>query len=79
MEKTLIDYLKTVEDYRALHGRRYPLGLLLLCDILGTLSECYGYAALEDFGVRHHATLSERLSITPKRLPSDSTFRRLFE
>ena len=25
---TLIDYLKTVEDYRALRGRRYPLWLI---------------------------------------------------
>ena len=79
METTLIDNLKTVEDYRALRGRRYPLWLLLLCVILGTLSECYGYAALEDFCVRHYAALSERLGIRAKRLPSDSTFRRLFE
>jgi hypothetical protein len=38
MEKTLIDYLKTVEDHRALRGRRYPLWLMLLLVILGTLS-----------------------------------------
>lgn len=79
MEKTLIDYLQKVEDYRALRGRRYPLWLMLLCVILATLSQCYGYQALEDFCVRHYAALSERLGITHERLPSDSTFRRLFE
>jgi len=52
MEKTLIDYLKTVEDHRALRGRRYSLWLMLLLVILGTLSDCQGYSALEDFCVR---------------------------
>lgn len=79
MDKTLIDYLKTIEDRRALRGRRYPLWLMLLLAILGTLSECQGYQALEDFCVRHYGALSQHLGITPKRLPSDSTFRRLFE
>ena len=79
MEKTLIDYLKAVEDYRAMRGRRYSLWLMLLLVILGTLSECQGYCALEDFCVRHYADLCERLRIAGKRLPSDSTFRRLFE
>ncbi len=76
MEKTLIDYLKTVEDHRALRGRRYPLWLMLLLVILGTLSDCQGYSALENFCVRHYADLCDRLGMTSNRLPSDSTFRR---
>lgn len=31
--------------------------------------------ALEDFGVRHYQALSEKLGLTVKRLPSDTTFR----
>ncbi|BAT51732.1 transposase [Nostoc sp. NIES-3756] len=76
---SLIAALQGIEDYRAPRGKRYPLWVMLLLVILGTLSECYGYAALEDFCVRHYAALSEKLGITYKRLPSDSTFRRLFE
>ena len=77
--KTLIDYLKEVEDPRGLRGRRYPLWLLLLMVILGTMSGCQGYAALEDFGARHQAALCQRLGLPVRRFPSDSTFRRLFE
>ena len=74
---SLIDHLKQIEDYRAPRGRRYPLWLMILLAILGTMSECY--AALEDFCVRHYAEVSQRLGLEGARLPSDSTFRRLFE
>lgn len=77
--KTLIDYLKEVKDPRALRGRRYPLWLLLLMVILGTMSGCQGYVALEDFGKRHQAALCQHLGLRYQRFPSDSTFRRLFE
>lgn len=76
---SLIDSLQGVEDHRALRGRRYPLWLMLLLIILGTLSECYGYQAWEEFCTRHYQALAQQLNITSRRLPSDSTFRRLFE
>jgi len=56
-------------------GRRYPL-LILLLIIMGTLSGCRGYQALEDFGVRHYPR-PEKLGLTVNRLPSDTTFRRI--
>lgn len=76
---SLIEHLKQIEDYRAPRGRRYPLWLMILLAILGTMSECYGYAALEDFCVRHYGAVCECFGIAVPRLPSDSTFRRLFE
>lgn len=79
MRKTLIDALKNIEDHRSARGRRYPLWLMLLLVIFGTLSECYGYQALEDFCARHYQVLAQQLNIPLSRLPSDSTFRRLFE
>jgi hypothetical protein len=79
MSGSLIAALQEIEDYRAPRGKRYPLWVMLLLVILGTLSECYDYAALEDFCVRHYQQLCEHLGVTYKRLPSDSTFRRLFE
>lgn len=79
MSSSLIAALQGIEDYRAARGKRYPLWVMLLLVILGTLSQCYGYAALEDFCVRHYQGLCEHLGVTYKRLPSDSTFRRLFE
>jgi len=79
MEKNLVDYLQEIEDYRGTRGRRYPLWLLLLLVILGGMSGAQGYSALEDFARRHHAVVCQQLSIAPKHVPSDSTFRRLFE
>ena len=79
MSSSLIEALQAIEDYRAARGRRYPLWLMLLLIILGTMSQCDGYAALEDFCVRHYQALCQNLGIEIKRLPSDSTFRRLFE
>ncbi len=79
MSSSLIESLQGIEDSRAARGKRYPLWLMLLLVVLGTLSECYGYQALEDFCVRHYKALCEHLGLEIKRLPSDSTFRRLFE
>ncbi len=58
--------------------RRYPLWLILLLVIMGTISGCRSYYALEDFGVRHYGAVSEQLGLTVTRLPSDTTFRRMF-
>lgn len=73
----LIESLQTIKDFRAAQGRRYQLWLILLLIIMGTMSGCRGYQALEDFGVRHYRVLSEKLRLTVNRLPSDTTFRRI--
>lgn len=79
MSDSLIDALKQIEDPRAARGCRYPLWLLLVLVILGTLSGCQGYQALEDFCQRHYQAVGERLGVPMQRYPSDSTFRRLFQ
>ena len=73
MGANLIQSLQNIRDFRAAQGRRYPLWLILLLVIMGTLSGCRGYQALEDFGVRHYQVLSEKLGLTVNRLPSDTT------
>jgi hypothetical protein len=77
MGANLIESLQGIRDFRAAQGRRYPLWLILLLIIMGTLSGCRGYQALEDFGVRHYQALNEKLGLTVTRLPSDTTFRRI--
>lgn len=79
MEASLIQSLQEIRDFRASQGRRYPLWLVLLLVIMGTLSGCRGYQALEDFGVRHYQALGEKLGLTVNRLPSDTTFRRILQ
>ena len=77
MGANLIESLSQVKDFRAARGQRYPLWLVLLLVIMGTMSGCRGYGALEEFARRHHQALLERLSLPLSRYPSDSTFRRI--
>lgn len=79
MGESLIKSLQNIRDFRATAGRRYPLWLILLLVVMGTMSGCRSYQALEDFGMRHYEALSEKLGINIKRLPSDTTFRRILQ
>lgn len=76
MPTTLIAALQQVEDFRAKRGQRYPLWVMLLLVVMGTLNGCTSYQALEEFAQRHDQALVEPLQLTLKRLPSDSTLRR---
>lgn len=79
MAVNLIQSLQEIKDFRTSRGRRYPLWLILLLVVMGALSGCRSYYALEDFGVRHYGAVSKKLGITVTRLPSDTTFRRILQ
>ncbi len=79
MGANLIQSLQEISDFRSSRGRRYPLWLILLLVVIGTISGCRSYYALEDFGARHYGAVSEQLGLTVTRLPSDTTFRRILE
>src|SRR4028119_1872190 len=79
MGANLIQSLQEIRDFRASQGRRYPLWLILLLVIMGTISGCRSYYALEDFGARHYGAVSEHLGLEVTRLPSDTTFRRILQ
>lgn len=76
MEKSLIDYLKEIPDFREASGRRHPLWLILLIIIMGITSGNYGYRGLGRFIDRHRLELIKILSIAQARVPSYSTIRR---
>jgi DDE_Tnp_1-associated len=71
----LIEHLKQVPDYRT--QPQYPLWVILLLIIMGILSGCQGYRALEDFVARHQSSLLKLLNLPYKRLPSFTTLRRI--
>lgn len=73
---TLIEALQQVQDFRAKRGQRYPLWVILLLGVLGTLNGATSYQALEEFAQRHYQALIDHLQLSSKRLPSDSTLRR---
>lgn len=72
---SLIAHLKQIPDFRT--QPRYPLWVILLLVIMGTMSGCQGYRALEDFVNRHQPVLLEVLELPYKRLPSFSTLRNI--
>ena len=74
----LVQRLQSIRDYRADKGKRYPLWVMLLIAILGVMSGCRGYKALEEFGIRHYQQLCEVLELKLGRMPSDTTLRRMF-
>ena len=53
---SLIHHLKQIPDFCT--QPRYPLWVILLLVIVGTLSRCQGYRSLKDFVARHqrHST-----------------------
>ena len=77
MEKSLIDYLKQIPDFRHPSGRRPPLWLVLLIIILGMMSGYWGCRGLRRFIERHRTQLIKELEIPQARVPSYSTVRRV--
>lgn len=76
MANSLIEALQQVDDFRAKRGQRYPLWVILLLVVLGTLNGCTSYYALEEFAQRHYQAIVDHLHLPLKRLPADSTIRR---
>lgn len=72
---SLIEHLKQIPDFRT--QPRYPLWVILLLVVMGTMSGCQGYRALEDFVARHQSSLIELMELPYKRLPAFSTLRRI--
>jgi hypothetical protein len=74
---SLIEHLKQVRDFRT--QPRYELWVILLLIVMGVLSGCTSYRALEEFVGRHQSALLELLELRYKRLPSYSTLRKVIE
>ena len=74
---SLIEHLKQVRDFRT--QPRYELWVILLLIVMGVLSGCTSYRALEEFVGRHQTALLELLELPYNRLPSYSTLRKVLE
>ncbi len=72
---SLITYLQTIRACRTQPD--YPLWVVLLLVVMGTMSGCTGYRPLADFVVRHQTELLTVLALPKQRLPSLSTLRRI--
>jgi len=75
MPMTLMEHLQGIRDFRT--QPIYPLWVILLLVIMGTMSGCTGYRSLAEFVARHQEELLTRLQLPRTRLPSLSTLRRV--
>lgn len=71
--------LERLTDQRKRRGKRYALPILLLLAILAKLSGEDRPAGIADWVALRGAQLRIALGLTWKRMPHESTFRRLFE
>lgn len=71
----LIEHLQQIRDFRSQPD--YPLWVVLLLVIMGTMSGYTGYRPLAEFVARHQDELLEQLQLPKQRLPSLSTIRRI--
>lgn len=72
---SLIEHLQEIRDFRIRPD--YPLWVVLLLVIMGTMSGYTGYRPLAEFVSRHQSELLQVLELPYKRLPSLSTIRRI--
>jgi DDE_Tnp_1-associated len=70
----LIEHLQQASDFRT--QPRYPLWVILVLIIMGTMSGCTGYRGLENFVKRHQKELLELMGLPQSRLPCYSTLRK---
>jgi predicted transposase YbfD/YdcC len=73
---SLINHLKGIKDYRT-GPIDYPLWVVLLLVIMAIMSGYTGYSAIETFAKRHQEELLEELGMPCKKMPSDTTIRRI--
>jgi len=71
----LIEHLQTIRA--CCTQPEYPLWVVLLLVVMGTMSGCTGYRPLADFVARHQTELLSLLTLPQPRLPSLSTLRRI--
>ncbi len=74
---SLIEKLKQVKDFRKDKGKRHPLWIVLVVIILGTMLGYSGYRELGEFAKNNRHRLSKEFNISPERVPSYSTIRRV--
>jgi DDE_Tnp_1-associated len=72
---SLIEHLQQIQDFRS--KPEYPLWVVLLLVIMGTMSGYTGYRPLAEFVTRHQVELLDLLELPYERLPSLSTIRRI--
>jgi hypothetical protein len=74
---TILQAFETIPEFRRAQGTRHSLPLVLMCILMGSLSDCQSWRDHESFIQRHRKALLEHFRPAKDRLPSYSTLRRV--
>jgi hypothetical protein len=78
IQQSLVEYFADIEDSRVERTKKHQLKDILVIAILAIIAGAQGWEDIENYGISKQKWLEEFLAL-PIGIPSDDTFRRVFE
>jgi hypothetical protein len=78
IQQSLIEHFGDIEDPRVERTKKHQLTDILVIAILAVIAGAQGWEDIENYGISKQKWLEEFLAL-PNGIPSDDTFRRVFE
>lgn len=78
IQANLLDYIADIPDPRVSRTKKHLLKDILVIAILAVIASAQGWEDMENYGISKQSWLAEFLEL-PNGIPSDDTFRRVFE
>jgi predicted transposase YbfD/YdcC len=78
IQANLLDYVANISDPRVPRTKKHLLTDILVIAILAVIAGAQGWEDMENYGISKQSWLAEFLEL-PHGIPSDDTFRRVFE
>lgn len=78
IQHSLVEHFADIEDPRVERTKKHQLTDILVIAILAIIAGAQGWEDIENYGLSKQKWLEEFLAL-PNGIPSDDTFRRVFE
>lgn len=78
IQQSLVEHFGEIEDPRVERTKKHQLTDILVIAILAIIAGAQGWEDIENYGISKQKWLEEFL-VLPNGIPSDDTFRRVFE
>lgn len=78
IQQSLVQHFSELEDHRVDRTKKHQLTDIIVIAILAVIAGAQGWEDIENYGISRQNWLEEFLAL-PNGIPSDDTFRRVFE
>lgn len=78
IQQSLVEHFGEIKDPRVERTKKHQLQEILVIAILAIIAGAQGWEDIENYGISKQTWLQEFLAL-PNGIPSDDTFRRVFE